>query len=90
LGFVGFTDLNRASQIIVSRTYYALIPYFAIAIIYLVMVIFFTHLVGKLEKRLRVSDAHARGGGKKIGLRVTAEPMRGPTAVIVEVDDEKR
>ena len=55
-GFVGGTDLNRAAQIIISRTYSAALPYFTIALIYLVMVMFFSWLVGILERRLRASD----------------------------------
>ena len=43
-------------NIIRSVTYKAFMPLLAVAAIYLVMVIFFTYLVGKLERRLRNSE----------------------------------
>ena len=55
-GYVGLTDLTRAAGIIRGVTYQSFMPLIAIAIIYLIMVIFFTWLVGKLERRLRNSE----------------------------------
>ena len=43
-------------MIIQSKTYQALVPFLAIAAIYLVMVLFLTWVMGKVERRLRQSD----------------------------------
>ena len=43
-------------NIIRAATYSAFMPLIAVALIYLVMVIFFTKLVGVLERRLRKSE----------------------------------
>lgn len=55
-GYVGVTDLTRGANIIRGITYQSFWPLFAIAIIYLLMVMFFTWLVGKLERRLKSSE----------------------------------
>lgn len=55
-GYVGLTDLTRGANIIRGVTYQSFMPLMAAAVIYLVMVIFFTWLVGKLERRLRSSE----------------------------------
>lgn len=55
-GYVALQDLTKGGDIIRSRTYSAFMPLIAVAVIYLVMVTFFTYLVGKLERRLRNSD----------------------------------
>lgn len=55
-GYVGLTDLTRGANIIRSITYQSFMPLIGVACIYLVMVMFFTYLVGKLERRLRNSD----------------------------------
>lgn len=52
-GYVALTDLTRAGDIVRSRTFAGFIPLFGVAAAYLVMVMFFTWLVGKLERRLR-------------------------------------
>ena len=39
-----------------SRTYSAFMPLIAVALIYLMVVMFFTWLVGRIERRLRASD----------------------------------
>ena len=56
VGYVALQDLTKAGDIIKGRTYSAWMPLFAVALIYLVLVIFFTWLVGKLERRLRSSE----------------------------------
>ena len=53
---IGLRDLTKGAMIVQSKTYQALIPYFAIAAIYLVIVMFLTWVMGKLERRLRQSD----------------------------------
>ena len=55
-GYVGVTDLTRGAKIIRGVTYQSFWPLLAIAAIYLVMVMFFTWLVGILERRLRKSE----------------------------------
>ncbi len=55
-GYVTVRDLTMGGNIIRSVTYKAFMPLLAVAAIYLVMVIFFTYLVGKLERRLRNSE----------------------------------
>ena len=55
-GYVGVTDLTRGANIIRGITYQSFWPLLAIAAIYLVMVMFFTWLMGILERRLRKSE----------------------------------
>ena len=55
-GYVALQDLTKGGDIIRSRTYDAFMPLIGVAIIYLAMVMFFTYLVGILERRLRNSE----------------------------------
>ena len=55
-GYVGIADLTKAGDLIRGRTFSAFMPLIAVAIIYLVVVMLFTWLVGKLERRLRKSE----------------------------------
>lgn len=55
-GYVGTMDLTKAGDLIRGRTFSAYMPLLAVACIYLVIVMLFTWLVGKLERRLRNSD----------------------------------
>ena len=55
-GYIALQDLTKGAYIIIGRTYSAFMPLIAIALIYLTLVMFFTWLVGKLERRLRNSD----------------------------------
>ena len=55
-GYIALQDLTKAGDIIRSRTFSAFMPLIAVALIYLVMVIVFSKLVGILERRLRNSD----------------------------------
>ena len=55
-GYVTVRDLTMGGNIIRSVTYSPFLPLIVVALIYLVMVIFFSWLVGKLERRLRNSD----------------------------------
>lgn len=52
-GYIGIAELTRGGDIIRSRTYEAFLPLIAVALIYLVIVIFLTSLVSKLERRLQ-------------------------------------
>jgi ABC-type amino acid transport system permease subunit len=55
-GYVGIADLTKAGDLIRGRTFSAFMPLIAVALIYLAIVMLFTWLVGKLERRLRSSD----------------------------------
>ena len=55
-GYVAVQDLTKAGDIIRSRTYSPFMPLIAVALIYLVLVMFFTKMVSLLERRLRSSD----------------------------------
>lgn len=55
-GYVTIRDLTMGGNIIRAATYSPFMPLVAVALIYLVMVMFFTWLVGILERRLRKSE----------------------------------
>ncbi len=56
VGYVGLTDLTRAANQIVSRTYEAFMPLIGAAVIYFVIIKVLTILLEKLERRLRRGD----------------------------------
>lgn len=53
VGYIGLMDLTKAGDIIRSNTYEAMIPLLLVALVYLVIVIILTSLVGRLERRLK-------------------------------------
>ena len=53
---IALRDVTKQAQNIVSNTYQAYVPYVSLAIIYLVLVIILTKLLGIFERRLRESD----------------------------------
>lgn len=53
---IALRDVTKQAQNIVSKTYQAYVPYISLAVIYLVIVIILTKLLGILERRLRKSD----------------------------------
>ena len=53
---IGLKDLTKGAMIIQSKTYQAFVPYIAIAVIYLALVLVLSWILGKLERRLRQSD----------------------------------
>lgn len=55
-GYVGLTDITYAGNIIGGTSYDYLFPLLMSALIYLILVMFFTFLVGRLERRLRSSE----------------------------------
>lgn len=55
-GYIGLNELTRGGDIIRGTTFDALLPLFAVALIYLVLVLGISALMGKLERRLRASD----------------------------------
>jgi ABC-type amino acid transport system permease subunit len=56
VGYVAVQDLTKAGHIIGGRTFSWIMPLLAVALIYLILVMFFTWLVGILERRLRASE----------------------------------
>ncbi len=55
-GYVGLADITYAGNIIGGNCYDYLFPLLMSALIYLILVMFFTFLVGRLERRLRNSE----------------------------------
>ncbi len=55
-GYVGIMDLTKAGNNIRNHTYSPFMPLIAVALVYLLLVVVLTWLVGKLERRLRKSD----------------------------------
>ena len=56
VGYVAVQDLTKAGDIIRGRTFSAFMPLIAVALVYLSLVMFFTWLVGILERRLRSNE----------------------------------
>jgi His/Glu/Gln/Arg/opine family amino acid ABC transporter permease subunit len=55
-GYIGVYDLTKGGDEIRAQTYSPFLPLIAVAVVYLVMVMFLTFLVGKLERRLSAND----------------------------------
>ena len=55
-GYIALQDLTKGGDIIRSRTYSAFMPLISVALIYLVLVMILSRLVGLLERRLRRSE----------------------------------
>lgn len=55
-GYVGIMDLTRAGNSIRGVTYSAFMPLIAVALIYLIIVLLLTWVVGVIERRLRKSE----------------------------------
>lgn len=53
---IGLRDLTKGAMIVQANTYQAFVPFIAIAMMYLAMVMFLSWLLGKMERRLRESD----------------------------------
>ncbi|MBE5840630.1 MAG: amino acid ABC transporter permease [Butyrivibrio sp.] len=56
VGYVSLTDLTRVANQIASRTYDAFMPLIGVAVIYFVIIKLLSTFLGKLERRMRVSD----------------------------------
>ena len=54
-GYIALEDLTKAGDIIRSRTYSAMMPFLAVALLYLIMVMFFSRLLKMFERRLAES-----------------------------------
>lgn len=55
-GYIAIADLTKGGDTIRSQTYDPLLPLLAVAVIYLVIVMFLTYLITKLERRLAKND----------------------------------
>ncbi|MBQ7402558.1 MAG: ABC transporter permease subunit [Lentisphaeria bacterium] len=55
-GYIALQDLTKGGDIIRSQTYDAFFPLIAVALIYLVVVMFLSWLLGRLEKRLKRNE----------------------------------
>lgn len=53
---IGLRDLTKAAQLVTSKTFGGFMPLFGVALVYLVLVLVLSWLLGKLERRLRQSD----------------------------------
>lgn len=53
---IALRDVTKQTQNIISKTYQPYVPYISLAIIYLIIVIVLTKLLGIFERRLRKSD----------------------------------
>ena len=56
ISVIGGKELLYAARAIVSRTYEAMMPFLGTAVIYLILVMLFTWLLGIFERRMRASD----------------------------------
>ena len=56
ISVIGGKEIVYFAQAIITKTYEPMYPYIITAIMYLIMVLIFTWLQGKLERRLRESD----------------------------------
>lgn len=55
-GYIALADLTKGGDIIRSQTYDAFLPLIAVAVIYLVVVMFMSYLLQLLEKRLKKNE----------------------------------
>lgn len=56
ISVVGGKEIVYFAQAVITRTYETMYPYIITAVMYLILVLIFTWLQGKLERRLRQSD----------------------------------
>lgn len=55
-GYIACMDITKGIYIIIGRTYSYALPLAILAIVYLILVMILTWLVGRLERRLRASE----------------------------------
>ncbi|MFB0919301.1 MAG: amino acid ABC transporter permease [Oscillospiraceae bacterium] len=53
---IGLRDITKVALLIQGKTYQAFFPLFAIALVYLVLVLILTWVFGKLERRMRANE----------------------------------
>ena len=56
-GFITVRDLTKVIQGIIASTYDVVVPYIVLAVIYLVLVLFFTGILRLIERRLRKGES---------------------------------
>ena len=54
--YIGLTDLTHGGDIIRGITYSAMMPLLAVALIYLILVMGLSYVLGRLERRLRANE----------------------------------
>jgi len=57
VGYIALIDLAKGGDIIRSQTYSVYLPYLTVAAIYLILVMAFSAMLGKLERHLRATGA---------------------------------
>lgn len=55
-GYIGLMDLTKGGDVIRGRTFTPFMPLLAVALIYLILVVVISWLIGKLERRLKNSE----------------------------------
>ena len=55
-GYIALQDLTKGGDIIRSQTYTAFMPLTAVALIYLSVVMLFSWMLGKLERKLKNNE----------------------------------
>lgn len=53
---IGLRDLTKAAMLVQGKTFQGFMPFLGIAVLYLVMVLVLSWIMGKLERRMRQSD----------------------------------
>lgn len=88
-GYVGIMDLTKGGEIIRGRTFEAFLPLLAVAAVYLVLVMFFTWLVGKLEKKLRNDGARVVRAKTRLNWHGSVVPVTKEQEIEEDKRDEK-
>lgn len=88
-GYVGIMDLTKGGEIIRGRTFEAFLPLLAVAAVYLILVVFFTWLVSKLEKKLRNDGARVVRAKTRFNWHGSVVPATGEQEIEEDKRDEK-
>lgn len=88
-GYVGIMDLTKGGEIIRGRTFEAFLPLLAVAAVYLILVVFFTWLVSKLEKKLRNDGARMVRAKTRLNWHGSVVPATGEQEIEEDKRDEK-
>lgn len=88
-GYVGIMDLTKGGEIIRGRTFEAFLPLLAVAAVYLILVMFFTWLVGKLEKKLRNDGARVVRAKTRLNWHGSVVPATREQEIEEDKRDEK-
>lgn len=88
-GYVGIMDLTKGGEIIRGRTFEAFLPLLAVAAVYLILVVFFTWLVSKLEKKLRNDGARVVRAKTRLNWHGAVVPVTKEQEIEEDKRDEK-